>query len=305
MNAAKATGTNPRGRKPAAKPIATNNGNGEAIHPAIIEASLKAIEKTVEEKHLAVSTQTMVSAITNAAISSKYALQLELATGLVLFAEADGISRDSKQALQKIYVLAGYDAEDQYKSDYKTVRRRIDVAAELFNWIGQNKLAELIENRAEMAAITALVQFLEQYNFKGINSVLALVGKPVKQPRKAPAEKSTGTPAQVVAEAKPAEAPQAITEEKPAEKPSETTVEDAGPVAEAVAAEIEKSRAARGGRRKNDVPGTLNFSTEHVQVIVQPNASKAEITGIVMQLLEFVNTINVGEEMSVLEPEAA
>jgi hypothetical protein len=253
-------------RKPAAKPIT----------PApVVSGALKDLEKQTpvvasgapaEEKAMAVSTQTLISAISNAVVSYKYALQIEMATGLCLFAEYDGISRDSKQKLQEIYVAAGYDAKDQFKAEYKTVRRRIDAAAELFNWIGEDKIAELIENRAEMAAINALVQYLEQYNLRGINSVFALVGKPVKQVRQAPVEMP-------------------VTQQE-AEKPSEAP---APSVAQAVADQIAKDRQERA--EKEDTSILKRFSSEHVSVSVAQGTTREELMQIAMELLEFANTI--------------
>lgn len=260
----------------------------KAPAPQILEGALKnlgAMSENIheQEKHSPVSTQTMVSAITNAAVSIKYAMQLELATGLVLFAEHDGVNRDSKQALQKIYCQAGYDAEDQYKPEYKTVRRRIDAAGELFDWIGHDKIAQLIEHRAEMAAITALVQHLEQYNLRGINSVLALVGKPVKPGRKPPME--------VAADKQPSEAKKPEpAPETPKEEAPRAPTEAERSVAEALGAQIDRSRAER-----QDKPGTLRFNTENVQVIVAPDATRAELIQITMELLQFAETLVIAE----------
>jgi ribosomal protein L12E/L44/L45/RPP1/RPP2 len=282
-------------RRSPAKPIEAQPA------PAIIDGALKNLEKISsekpQEKRIAVSTQTMISAITNAAISYRYSLQLELATGLILFTETDGISRESKQALQKIYTQAGYDCETQYGSDYKTVRRRIDANAELFDWIGQEKVSQLIENRAEMAAINALVQHLEQYNLKGINSVLALVGKPVKQPtppKEAP--KATEQP-----KAEEGKQPEKTSKGKPEE------AQQTSAVAELIGRAVEQGRAERGEqkRRKTDSPDVLTFSSEHVQVMVSPEASKDELMRISLELLQFAETLEIAEKSEREEPLAA
>lgn len=240
---------------------------------------IKAFDKATD-KPLVVSTQTMISSIIEASGFGKKALQLELATGLSLFFEMNGVDRDTKQALQKIYVQAGYDAEDQFKSEYKSCRRRIFASAELYNWIGHDVISGWIGTAKEKKALTAIVKQLEsQYELRGINSVFALVGKQVIG-RKAPKEKA------------PEETP---------EKPQEDTNNE---VANLVATNIEQARKERN-QRKSDQPGVLNFNTEHVQVTVMPNATKEELIKLSLELLQFADTITAGENVAALEKQAA
>lgn len=245
--------------------------------PAVIEDALKNIDK-VADKPLTVSTQTLTAAIVEASGFGKKALQLELATGIALFMESNGVDRDTKQALQRIYEQAGFLCRDQFSSDYKTVRRRIDAAAELYNWIEHTTISEWMGSSKEKKAITNIVKGLEQYDLRGINSVFALVGKQVVG-RKAPKEKAPDE----------------------AEKPKEEANDE---VANLVATNIESARRERS-QRKSDQPGVLNFSTEHVQVTVMPNATKEELINLAMQLLQFSETITIGENVAALEKQAA
>lgn len=234
------------------------------------------IDEHAAEKLSSVSTATFISAITNATMSYKYALQLELATGLVLFAEAGEANRDSKRALQQVYISAGYDCADQYKQDYKTIRRRIDASATLFDWMEIDTILKLIDNRAEMNAIMAVVQHLEQYNLKGINSVLALCGKPVILKREKPADGDDNK--QPKGEAKKTHS---VKEYQQKQKEASASNAPAN----------EKEGQQASSREQQAAEGTRFLNTEHIRVEIAASATKAELMDIAMKMLAIANAL--------------
>jgi hypothetical protein len=136
-----------------------------------------------QQSTLSVSTQTYVSAISSAAISRKFALQLEIAVGLAVYAEHGGTSREAKQALYQIYLAAGYDCSDQYGSSYKTVNRRINASGYLFDKLGISQVREWIAGGVEMQLINSIAGQLENFSFGSVNAVLEYVGRPVVSKR--------------------------------------------------------------------------------------------------------------------------
>lgn len=266
-------------------------GNNTAMAQAMQQAGIAsanaeaALAQLPDEKPHTVSTATFISAINNATVSYKYALQLEMSTGLVLFAEAGEASRDSKRALQQVYIAAGYDCADQYKQDYKTIRRRIDASAALFDWMGKETILKLIENRAEMNAIMACVQHLEQYNLKGINSVLALCGRPVILKREKPAEKNADEPKEEPKKAISVRQYQDKDTHQETQKAAAPATESNMEVAKALGQHITEMREQRAKE------GTKFINTENIRVEVDAKATKAEIIQLSMQLLALAGTM--------------
>ena len=82
-------------------------------------------------QRLSVSRATLISAITSAGMSRRYALQMELSSGLALFLSMGGVSADSKRALMDIYTESGYDCATYFGIDYKTCHRRAMASASL------------------------------------------------------------------------------------------------------------------------------------------------------------------------------
>jgi hypothetical protein len=140
---------------------------------------LEAPQGHIMEKLITISTQTYINVISSAALSRRYALMQELAVGLAVHAETGIPTRESKQALYKIYAAAGYDCEDQYGVDYKSTNRRINAGAFLFNKLGASRIEEWIAGHVEMQLIAAIAAELEKLEIKSVNDVLAYVGRPV------------------------------------------------------------------------------------------------------------------------------
>lgn len=173
-------------------------------------AALKAGEKEVP-RHDAPkppSNSMWVHALQDAGGFHRDALQLELAVGLSLFAskaDAAKATLEAKKALREVYAEAGYACATPQGADYKTVMRRINVSADLYQYLGgRETVTDWVEDAQPRVQIARIVEKLKEFNFDGINSVLAHMGKAVavKRPREGTTEPSgvasggTGTTAQ-------------------------------------------------------------------------------------------------------------
>lgn len=87
--------------------------------------------------------ETCIDAISVAVLNRRGALQIELAVGLALFHEHSGASRDARRILCEVYASSGYQCLNIQDSDYKTINRRINATADLYEklpivkWIGK------------------------------------------------------------------------------------------------------------------------------------------------------------------------
>src|SRR5213082_1117949 len=99
------------------------------------------------------SIETCVTALQHAAINHKAAIQLELAVGLAVFQMNGGTNKDARRNLVDIYVAAGWDCAKFAGSDYKTVNRRINAAAALFEKVPVSKWIGNLDNMNILQAI--------------------------------------------------------------------------------------------------------------------------------------------------------
>jgi hypothetical protein len=131
----------------------------------------------------------LVTALIDAGGFHRDALQLELAVGLSLFStltEGSKVDLAHKKNLRGIYEKAGYACKTPVGEDYKTVARRVGVTADLFQFIGGfETIKDWVEDAPMKQHVHIIMSHLQEYNFNGINSVLAHIGKPVavKRPR--------------------------------------------------------------------------------------------------------------------------
>jgi hypothetical protein len=257
-----------------------NNTPAHIVAGAMSEADKQAAKSAFRP----VTQKAMVDAIMDAASWSKQALDVELATGLVLFAENEGVSLATKKLLQAVYVEAGYKSENISDEHYKTVRRRIDASAALFVHIGHEEIVSWIGKAKDRNAIQKIVAQLEQYNFTGINSVLALVGKkPVVKPKQ---ESLREQPKAIGKEEEIKTTANVRADEKEEQLASET--------AQMIGQAITQDRAARG-RRASDVEGVATLKTEHLNLVIPLDIDKKELMEMSMKLLEYINAMQAKE----------
>jgi hypothetical protein len=136
-----------------------------------------------DKRFLAISDASCLTALQRAFGFGKAALHLELAVSLSIFAYSDtGADLITKRHVMSIYGEAGFDVNPNGE-DYKTISRRINAAAKLYNTLGgRPEIDRILEGTTEDLAIEMLKNHLTQeYNFSGINAVLAAAGSPVPQ----------------------------------------------------------------------------------------------------------------------------
>lgn len=240
-------------------------------------------EKKHDERFIGISTATLVTAIENAAGFSKSALHLELAVGLLLFANHGKADLAAKKDLAIVYQQAGYKCATPNDEDYKTVNRRINVAAEFFNWLdGAPTVKEWIMATTEMQSIQAIVRHLEdEFNFKGMNSVMAHIGKPVilKRERERKAAQVKGAK------------PEAKIEQQP---PQAARAGEKG-VAAAIASKSAEQAMATTQPKQEAEANVYVIQTAHIRVEIPLDVPKDELIQLSMQLLEIANTLQVAE----------
>ena len=123
------------------------------------------------------SSRVCVNLLNDSILTRKAALQSEVAIGVSLFYAAKTVSRDSKQMLGRIYAEAGYDCATKLGQDYKTVNRRINAAAALFEKIGFNSLHELVNGKTEYQLVGLVQERVKSLELVSIEDVLTYTGK--------------------------------------------------------------------------------------------------------------------------------
>lgn len=117
------------------------------------------------------------SAIANAALSRKTALQLELAVGFAVHLECGQAKRLTRATLCEVYSAAGYKAHKPGDMDWKAINRRITAALALFDFVGAEDVVKWTEGKRRMELIEAIVEKLAGYKIKSVNEVLEICGK--------------------------------------------------------------------------------------------------------------------------------
>lgn len=242
----------------------------------------KIAEKREDKRFLAISLQTYVSAMSSSLMSAKNAILLETALGLACMEENGGTNKDAKRALSVIYSQGGWNNLNPKDEDYTTVNRHINAICSFYDWLDKGEISRWTEGRTEMHAINAIVSELEQFNLRGINSLLSYAGKH-------PAKKAKEKAAQAQAQAK--EQPKAE-EKKPEEQPAKE-----GPKANwsgTTHAEIEQANVTQLRRRTEDVAeeGTLFIMTQHLKIAIPPATTKEEMLQAAQELLMRASTMD-------------
>lgn len=130
---------------------------------------------------------TCTAALSCAASNHKAAIQLELAVSLAVFHMNGGTSRDARSVLNGVYSSSGWQCAHFTDPDYKTVNRRINAAASLYEKVPVGKW---VGNLAEMEVIKAICEGLAPYELYTIQDVLRFAA-----PQKVQATKAAVNPA--------------------------------------------------------------------------------------------------------------
>lgn len=142
-------------------------------------------------KH-SLSIETAISAINGAMVMGRKALNTELAVCLAIFAAEGNSEANTKGMVVEVYVKAGYKAENSTAPHYKTVNRRVNAAAGLFNMVGSEQVLEWIGKSQEEKMISSILKGLDTYEFNSMDDVLEFCGRPNNRTQKQNAQANQG-----------------------------------------------------------------------------------------------------------------
>lgn len=122
----------------------------------------------VVTKMITLTAETCISALNVAALNRRNAFRVELAVSLGVFLVNGGTGRDARKLLNAVYAGAGYECHTSSGFDYKTINRRINVAAELFERL---PVAKWVGKHSENELLSSLCVGLEPYEFCGVRDI--------------------------------------------------------------------------------------------------------------------------------------
>lgn len=246
--------------------------NMEALQQASTAIATAEVDNT---QRLSVSHATLVNAITSAGLSRRYALQMELSSGLALFLSMGGVTQESKESLMGVYCESGYDAGTSSGSDYKTCHRRLTASALLYDHIGPETIGEWCAGTAEMMSITAISKAIEPLKLTSIDAARAYAGKPRKLALTSPESVVSSAPTAQHTQQAPSASAQQVEITTEAQYDSWLKKRGATPLL--------KPEAIEAGFR--------TVSTEHLSLVIPPECGKDEIVKFAMA------TLAVAQEM--------
>lgn len=150
----------------------------------------------------------LTSAIANAALSRRAALQMELAVAMIHFTQEKGQTDASGKAnLKAVYHAAGYLCMTKADRDYKTVNRRLNAMAKCFDKIGSSVANGWVNGHGDTeSTLQYVVAEMAPFGFETLDDVLAYVGVETNRTR---APRQPAAPVAVTVTA-PAPAPEEI-----------------------------------------------------------------------------------------------
>jgi hypothetical protein len=192
---------------------------------------------------------TCTTALNAAAINHKAAIQLELAVGLAVFHMYKGTNKDARKMLVQAYSLAGWQCQKFADPDYKTVNRRINATASLYEKV---PVAKWIGHLQEMDIIQAICEGLEPFQLYTMQDVLRYA------------------------------APHRVRDNKVAVAPVHDIL--AGPGGNNHTGQERIMQQFRRASDRTD-EGSQTLATEHISVTIPKDASRDEVIELAYQLL--------------------
>lgn len=161
--------------------------------------------KTANKNALVIDYKVMCSAIADAALNRKAALNVELAVSCIHFVqEVGGADKTGRSNLKSIYNSSGYICMERADRDYVTVNRRITAMGKAFDKLGSSLVNTWVESAADTStAIAAVLDGLAVHGFATLNDVEVFAGKvaaPAAAPKARGARQTSG-PVVIVEEA--------------------------------------------------------------------------------------------------------
>lgn len=127
------------------------------------------------------SAMTCVDLMTQAMMSRREALRTEVSVALGVFYEAGRTSNEAKEVLYQVYCRVGYDCIPSDRPDYKTINRRINNAALLFDKLGYDTLKKLVGKSTEYDLIGKIREKVLELGIESMDSLLTYCGKPSRR----------------------------------------------------------------------------------------------------------------------------
>lgn len=236
--------------------------------------------RTASKKSAAVTTRparkpsvnsVYVAALKEAGGFHKSSFHIEMAVCLAFYNEHEKADLNAKKLLRPIYEKAGYDCKNPQGDDYKTVQRRISVAADLFSHVGgQETVYDWMDREVGAKGIAVLVKELEKHKLDNISLVKAYVGKPAVR---------TYTRRQ------PTDA-----EKELANRVANTPITggDSGGTGQAKPVVVQTGPQLR--RAQDQLPPERVLRTDHIVCAIPMDATQDEIKALALKLLEFATT---------------
>jgi len=287
------TRTSTRG-KTAPAPILSQKGALRGLDEATAAAKKAAKDKSSD------LTAAYVTTLKEAGGFHRKAFYVEVAVCLAFYAAQAKVTEKGenpkvdvavKKALRPIYQKAGYDCKDAKGDDYKTVQRRISVAADLYAHLGgKDTIIDWAGDAKPVDAIHHVADQLEKQKYSSIDIIVKKVGR-------VPAARKTVAKA-TAAQAAPVAGPAATTVVAPAPEgvkpPDEADKELMGEVAAAAAARQQEGGqpAVTGGRREFDtLPPERVLRTEHLFLAIPAETTREELMKLATDILAFASTL--------------
>ena len=213
-----------------------------------------------------VTTASCVKALEDSVGFGRTAFYLEVGVGLAVFASSTtGTDLATKRVVMDIYSQAGFEVSPTGK-DYKTVSRRVNASAKLFDKLGADVVNAAMGGLRDMKAIKSLCHHMtDNYKFDTINAVLEFVGKPVLQ---------TNTPEVRAARAA------ALVKTLEQNSASDSSIDE----------RIAIQRAERLKKEQEDSDGFIVFFGP-MSLVIPRDAKVAEIRAMAQKLTEFADRL--------------
>lgn len=132
------------------------------------------------------------TAINNAGLSRKTALQLEVAVTFAVHLDSKQAKRLTRAVMCEIYAECGYKSSAPGDRDWREINRRITAGIALFDFLGADDIAAWVEGKARMEIVNAIVAKLEPLDLRSTNQILEICDK-VKPRQRAPRAEPEGT----------------------------------------------------------------------------------------------------------------
>lgn len=252
--------------------VAVTNTEETGQTPTTAQLATRDVATTSEVMRSSVTAASCVRALEKAVGFGKNALYLEVGVALACFASSStGADLATKRVVMGVYQQAGFEVEVNGRH-YKTVNRRINASAALFNKLGESTVKVAMQGMRDGKAIDALCSYLsETHKFDSINAVLEFVGKAVLQ---------TNTPE--VREARAAALVKSLSQDKASEGSLDERIE---------ARRTERTKQEQQKQQEQEELSGISIYAGNLHIAIPRDARAAEVRAMAEKLMEFADRL--------------